>query len=86
VGWKRRVPDQLDADATERIAHSFAVVRIVRGSLFLVFLALALLGVVYRSWPDGVAVAIALTMLVQAGALAGNVRKLQASSARGRAG
>ena len=62
----RDVPDGLDADSTQRILRSFLVVRIVRGSLLLLFLAISLVGVEGRGWPSGVAVAIALAMLVQA--------------------
>ena len=62
----RDVPDGLDADTSQRILRSFLVVRIVRGSLLLLFLAISLVGVEARRWPSGVAVAIALAMLVQA--------------------
>lgn len=63
------VPDGLDADTSRRILRSFLVVRIVRGSLLLLFLAIALVGVESRGWPSGVAVAIVLAMIVQAGVL-----------------
>lgn len=66
----RDVPDGLDADTSRRVLRTFLVVRIVRGSLLLLFLVLALVGVRVRGWPAGVAIAIALAMLLQAGALA----------------
>ena len=71
----RGVPDGLDADASRRVLRSFLVVRIVRGSLLLLFLAFALVGVEVRGWPSGVAVAIALAMLVQAAALVAWLRR-----------
>ena len=61
--------DGLDAGTSRRILRTFLVVRIIRGSLLLLFLAIALAGVEVKSWPSGVAIAIALAMLVQAGAL-----------------
>lgn len=66
----RGVPDGLDADTGQRVLRTFLLVRIVRGSLLLLFLAIALLGVELRGWPAGVTIAIALAMVVQAGALA----------------
>ena len=69
------MPDGLDADTAERIVRTFLVVRIVRGSLLLLFLAVALVGVEVKDWPTGVAVAIALMMLVQAGALVARYRR-----------
>jgi hypothetical protein len=63
----RGIPAGLDADTTERIVRTFLVVRIVRGSLLLLFLAFALVGVEVKDWPSGVTVAIVLAMLVQAG-------------------
>jgi hypothetical protein len=65
----RRVPDGLEADTSQRILRTFLVVRIVRGSLLLLFLVVAMVGVEARDWPTGVAVGIALAMVVQAGAL-----------------
>ena len=41
----RGVPVGLDADSAMRVERSFLVVRIVRGSLLLLFLALALIAV-----------------------------------------
>lgn len=71
----RRIPSGLDADTTRRIARTFLVVRLVRGSLLLVFLAIALVGVEVKDWPNGVTLAIALTMLLQAGALVASYRR-----------
>jgi hypothetical protein len=65
----RGVPDSLDADTSQRIVRSFLVLRIVRGSLLLLFLAIALVGVESRGWPSGAAVAIVVAMLLQAGML-----------------
>jgi hypothetical protein len=65
----RGVPDGLDPDTTRRVVRTFLVVRIVRGSLLLLFLAIALLAVELKGWPRGVTVALALAMAVQAGAL-----------------
>ena len=63
----RGIPQGLDADTTERIVRTFLVVRIVRCSLLLLFLAFALVGVEVKDWPSGVTVALVLAMLVQAG-------------------
>ena len=65
----RRLPDGADANTTQQIMRTFLVVRIVRGSLLLLFLAIAWVGVEVKDWPSGVSVAITLAMLVQAGAL-----------------
>ena len=75
----RGVPVGLDADSAMRVERSFLVVRIVRGSLLLLFLALALIAVEVKSWPSGVAVAIGLTLLLQAGTLASRLRRLHAT-------
>lgn len=58
-----------DRDAMQAVAQSFLVVRLVKGSLLLAFLAVALVGVELRNWPRGVSVALALLMLLQIGAL-----------------
>lgn len=63
------VPDGLDATTTVRVLRSFLVVRLVRGGLLLLFLAIAMVGVELRGWPRGVLVAIGLVMLAQATAL-----------------
>jgi len=76
----RGVPVGLDADSARRVERSFLVVRIVRGSLLLVFLALAVVGVQVRDWPTGVTVAVAVTLLLQAGALMSCVRRYRACS------
>jgi hypothetical protein len=65
----RGVPADLDADMTLRIVRTFLIVRMVRGSLILLFLAIALVAVEVKSWPRGVAVAIAFTMVLQVGRL-----------------
>lgn len=65
----REVPDGLDADTTRRVLRTFLVVRIVRGSLVLLFMVIALVGVELRGWPSGLAIAITVAMVVQAGAL-----------------
>ena len=71
----RGIPVGLDADSTRRVVRTFLIVRIVRGSLLLLFLAIALVAVELKSWPRGVTVAIGLAMLVQAGALVGCWRR-----------
>lgn len=80
------VPDGLDADATQRITRTFLVVRIVRGSLLLLFLATAFVAVEVKGWPPGVAVAIAVTMLLQIGTLVANVRRYARSTTHLRRG
>jgi membrane protein YdbS with pleckstrin-like domain len=61
--------DGLDAETSRRILRTFLVVRIVRGSLLLLFLVVAMVGVEARGWPTGVTAVIALAMVVQVGAL-----------------
>lgn len=65
----RDVPDGLDVETSRRILRTFLVVRIVRGSLLLLFLVVAMVGVEARRWPTAVAAGIALAMVVQVGAL-----------------
>lgn len=74
----RRGPYGLDPDSARRVERSFLLVRIVRGSLLLLFLALALLAVELKGWPTGVAVAIAVALIWQAGTLAARLRRLHA--------
>ena len=76
----RGVPVGLDADSARRVERTFLAVRIVRGSLLLIFLAVALVAVEVRDWPTGVTVAIAVTLLLQAGTLASRVRRYRACS------
>jgi hypothetical protein len=61
-----------------RVERSFLVVRIVRGSLLLLFLVLGLLAVELKDWPMGVSVTIALALMLQAGTLASSLRRLHA--------
>jgi len=70
----RRIPHDVDAKTTNQIARTFLVVRIVRGSLMLLFLTIALGAVVVKQWPAGVSVAVAFTVALQAARLAGSVR------------
>jgi hypothetical protein len=65
----RGLPDGLDADTSQRVRRTFLLVRIVRGSLLLLFLAIAGVGVEVRGWPSAVTVAIVLAMVVQTAAL-----------------
>ncbi|MDQ3485332.1 MAG: hypothetical protein M3445_07985 [Actinomycetota bacterium] len=65
----------LDDDTALRIARSFLVVRLVRGGLLLLFLAIAWVAVELKNWPTAVALWIALTMLLQAGALVACYRR-----------
>lgn len=62
-------------DTARRVARSFLAVRIVRGLLLLLLLAIALVAVEIKDWRPGVALAIALTMLLQAGALLARYRR-----------
>jgi hypothetical protein len=61
-----------------RVERSFLIVRLVRGSLLLLFLALALLAVEIKHWPTGVAVAIAVALMWQAGTFSSRLRRLHA--------
>lgn len=80
---RRRIASyDLDADTTQRVERSFLVVRVVRGSLLLLFLAFALVAVELRNWPRDVAVAIAVTMLIQTGTLAASIRRSRPATRR----
>jgi hypothetical protein len=78
----RGIPAGLDADTTKRIARSFLIVRVVRGTVLLLFLAVAEAGVEVRGWPSWVTVAIAVAMLLQAGALGADIRRLARTKER----
>ena len=65
----RGIPDGLDADTNQRVLRTFLLVRIVRGTLLLIFLAIAGVGVEVRGWPSAVTIAMALAAVTQAGAL-----------------
>jgi hypothetical protein len=75
----RGSPDSLDAGTSQRILRTFLVVRIVRGGLLLLFLTTAVVAVELRGWPHAVAIAIAVAILVQAGALAAWCRRYAAT-------
>lgn len=72
----RGIPVGLDVESAMRVERSFLIVRLVRGSLLLLFLTLALLAVEIKDWPTGVAVAIGLALMLQAGLLALWLRRL----------
>jgi hypothetical protein len=55
--------------AMRQVARSFLIVRMVKGALILLFLAVALVGVELKNWPRGVSLVIALAMLLQISAL-----------------
>ena len=59
----------LDPDSADRVARSFLVVRVVRGSLVLLFLVLAAVGVLWRGWPTAYAITFGLLAVVQLGRL-----------------
>ncbi len=60
-------PVGFDAETAHRVARSFLIVRMIRGVLILVFLAISILAVELKGWPRGVSVGLALTMVLQAG-------------------
>jgi hypothetical protein len=72
----RGVPVGLDVASALKVERSFLIVRLVRGSLLLLFLTLALLAVEIKHWPTGVAVAIGLAVMLQAALLALWLRRL----------
>lgn len=71
----QREPYGLDAESADRVVRSLLVVRIVRGSLLLVFLVVALIGVEAKHWPTPAAVAVVLALLAQAASLAASCRR-----------
>ena len=72
----RSIPAGLDQHGTERVERSFLVVRIVRGSLLLLFWAVALVGVEVHHWSTVAAAAVVFAAAVQAVVLAGSCRRL----------
>lgn len=70
----RGIQPEPGSDAWQQVGRSFLVVRIVRGSLLVVFLGIALVGVESKGWPTGVAVAVGAVLLLQLGSLASSVR------------
>ena len=77
----RAIPDGLDAETTMRLTRTFLVVRLVRGSLFLLFLAIAAVAVEIREWPRFVTGIIVLAALAQAAALVVWVRRYRTAIA-----
>jgi Na+-driven multidrug efflux pump len=73
----RGLPDDLDEEAAAGLARSFLIVRLVRGAGLLLFLAVAVVAVELKDWPEGVAVALVLTMLLQATAMVGAWRRYE---------
>jgi hypothetical protein len=71
----RGIPHDVDAETTNRIERTFLAVRIVRGSLLLLFLVVCLGAIVARPWPAGVTVAVALAAALQAARLTMSVRR-----------
>ncbi|MCB0894654.1 MAG: hypothetical protein H6529_18620 [Nocardioides sp.] len=61
------------------VERSFLVVRVVRGSLLVAFLALAAIGVEARGWPHGVTLAVGAAALLLLARLAHDVRRLRAT-------
>jgi hypothetical protein len=70
----RDTPHDVDAETTDRIERTFLVVRIVRGSLLLLFLIVCLGATVAKPWPAGVTIAVALAAALQAVRLTMSVR------------
>jgi hypothetical protein len=69
-----------DVETTNRIARSFLAVRIVRGSLLVLFFSLVLGAVVAEQWPTGVTVTVAVAVGLQVARLALNVRRYRQTS------
>jgi hypothetical protein len=65
----------MDAATANRIQHTFLAVRIVRGSLMLTFLMIALGAVVAKHWPAGVTVAVGLAVALQGARLTASLRR-----------
>ena len=68
-------PSPLDPESAGRVEQTFLVVRIVRGSLLAVFLALALAGVQAKEWPGGIALGVAVVLGIQVAAIGMSVRR-----------
>ena len=67
------------ATPTPEVERSFAVVRVVRGSLLLLAVVLACVGVEAKGWPHGVTLALAVVAVLLAGRLVADVRRIRAS-------
>ena len=80
-------PSPMDPESAGRVEQSLLVVRIVRGSLLAVFLAIALAGVESKDWPGGVALGVAVVLGLQVGMVGMTVRRyvaLRAATRRDR--
>jgi len=71
----RGVPEGLDPATTQRVMRSFLLVRIVHGALVLLFLSLAVLGVVERGWPRSVVAVLVIGIMWQVGRLVADCRR-----------
>ncbi|HEU5038940.1 MAG TPA: hypothetical protein VFT70_18175 [Nocardioides sp.] len=80
----RGISGDVDAETAARIAHSLLAVRMVRGSLLLLFLVVVLAGVMTKHWPTGVAVGAAVAVALQAARVVVTVRRYR-HTAPGRA-
>ena len=72
----RGIAGDLDAETSVRVERTFLAVRVVRGSLLLLFLVVAAVAVELKGWPHGVTVAVAVAAALLTGRLSADVRRL----------
>ena len=65
----RGIPADVDAQTHRRIAHTFVVLRMVKGGLLIVFLAVTVVAIELKDWPRTASVVVAVMMLALAGLL-----------------
>ena len=80
--WPRGIPADLDPGTTARVERSFLVVRVVRGSLLVLFLVVAATAVQLKGWPYGVTIGLVLAAVLLAARLVADVRRLSAPGDR----
>jgi hypothetical protein len=67
---------------TTPVERTFLVVRVVRGSLLLLFLIVAAVAVEAKGWPRGVTVAVVAAALLLTGRLVSDLRRLARAGRR----
>ena len=71
----RGIPDDVDGETHRRIARTFLVLRLVRGGLLIVFLAVVMVAIELRGWPREATVLVGLSMVLLVASLIASWRR-----------
>ena len=74
------IPDDVDAETHRRIARTFLVLRLVRGGLLVVFLAVAMVAIEFKGWPRQATVLVGLVMVLLVASLIASWRRYSVSA------